>query len=85
MKPEFKLHYSLVHGRTSPGQEPFDPWPLVAAFSVVVVVVAGLYAFATKFDKSHRDCLTIILVSHILGFINIYSLPIFSKIDVQPL
>jgi len=63
--------------------EPFDPWPLVVAFSVVVVVFAGLYVFATKFDKSHRDCLTIILVSHMLGFINIYSLPIFSKLDVQ--
>ncbi|CAL1159370.1 unnamed protein product, partial [Cladocopium goreaui] len=61
----------------------FALWPLIIAFVVALIVLLGLYKFATKVDKPHRDSMMTVTIGAGLSLATLQALSAFSKVEVQ--
>ena len=63
--------------------EGFAAAPLLVAFALLIVVLLGLYKFATKVDKPHRDSIMTVTIGAGLSLATVQALSAFSKVEVQ--
>eukprot|EP00435_Cladocopium_sp_Y103_P045137 s152_g12.t2 len=61
----------------------FALWPLIIAFGLALIVLLGLYTFATKVDKPHRDSMMTVTIGAGLSLATLQALSAFSKVEVQ--
>eukprot|EP00913_Durusdinium_trenchii_P025228 g23683.t1 len=57
--------------------------PLLAALALFLVALVGLYKFATKMDKPHRDSMMTVTIGAGLVLATLQALSAFSKVEVQ--
>ena len=61
----------------------FALWPLLIALVLAVIMLLGLYKFATKADKPHRDSMMTVTIGAGLALATLQALSAFSKVEVE--